>query len=166
MTTTPGIYRCKNWQFVAVESISDGRAHGTSTAHGPMSWNAVTGQLIDPVATGWDLDERVGRLPENDPPPTKPTSSIHRLVQLIHHHPHARVTDRDDYHGIEIEARGRQVIILAWLAENPAQVHVNGHVCKCLWLLRECRERRTQLLGVEDRIAEIVDDFEFESATP
>lgn len=158
-----GVYRCENLQHVAVEKIEGGRALGSSPSHGPMSWDVENGQLIKPAKTGWDLEEWVGRIPDPDVEPApKPTSSIHRLVDLVTDHPHARVSDRSGCHGITLEARSRVVVCLTWDPENPDAVHVNGHSVKSLWLLRACRERRVALLGVEDRIGEIVDEFTFE----
>ena len=158
-----GIYRCENLQHVAVERIEGGRALGSSPSHGPMSWDVENGRLIEPVKTGWDLAEWVGRIPEPEAEVApKLTSSIHRLINLVADHPHARVSDHNGYHGITLEARSRFVVCLTWDSENPDAVHVNGHTVKCLWLLRACRERRVALLGVEDRIGEIVDEFTFE----
>jgi len=89
-------------------------------------------------------------------------TSVGRLVDLVVDHPHARVSDHNGYHGITLEGRGRIAIVLAWASCNPDAVHVNGCIVKCLWLLRACRQRRVALLGVEDRIGEIVDQFTFE----
>lgn len=91
-------------------------------------------------------------------------NSTHRLVELVLTHTHARVCDRENYNGISLEGRGHQVITIAWPAENPDHVNVNGVMVSTLRLLRACRERRAKLLGTEDRIAQIVDDFLFESA--
>lgn len=158
-----GVYRCQNWKHVAVEKIEGGRALGSSPSHGSMSWDVENGRMNEAVETGWDLVEWVGRIPDLDVEPApKPTSSIHRLVDLVTDHPHARVSDQNGCHGITLEARSRVVLCLNWDSENPDAARVNGHSVKSLWLLRACRERRVALLGVEDRIGEIVDEFTFE----
>ena len=94
------------------------------------------------------------------------TNPLHKLIELVLFHQHAHVNDRADEHGIDLEDRGRQVIMLRWPAENPDHVVVNGVRVDSLRLLRACRERRAKLLGTEDRIGEIVEGFVFESSTP
>lgn len=94
------------------------------------------------------------------------TNPIHKLIELVLLHQHAHVYDRAEDHGIDLEDRGRQVIMLRWPAENPDHVVVNGVRVDSLRLLRACRERRAKLLGTEDRIGEIVEGFVFQETTP
>lgn len=90
------------------------------------------------------------------------TNPLHKLVEIVFLHQHAHVHDRDLEHGIDLEDRVRQVIMLRWPAENPDHVVVNGVRVDSLQLLRACRERRAKLLGTEDRIGEIVEGFLFQ----
>lgn len=92
------------------------------------------------------------------------TPSIQRLVELIHSHPHAHTHDRAESKVLSLEGKGRAVINIEWAKSNPQHVAVNGHVVKCLWLIRAAEERHALVSGNEDRIGSIVDEFTWEQA--